>query len=463
MFSLILYCGLISFVVSKHFNIKDGSELDINTTLSTLASKTIPVSKDCVLEMKENEISQIVELFNSNLVNVVDIHISFSNSSQSERVLSDFHLTLWTNAGGEILVVLDTIVCGGVVPWTLEVGIRNFALNVKGSQKDCIKRGKNMTDFILKNAQDIVYKISNATNHETCASFRETSAEKAFKSFCKVTKLLSLIRLDSGCPHYIPWLMFYNLMSTFAAIGLIVLIIIISNDESERVPEYLRYYKSPSTSLEILWESQVVSFIGRFVFISVYLYSFNLLLKFVLGQYMCSLGSAFIFFIFVCLLSSTFFYRFCIFFHTFMSNTWISKVELFFCENNKYYCRLIKLVCQIICLFVAYPIVISCTVVFWVLPIYMTLLAVTSLMIGLFLNLIYFIPYFAFFSVLTFYCRTYWKTMEEKYFLLEQLIYEEIDKFMFKKRHPYLWSPKSITIKSEKNCYRSIRTCSILD
>ena len=30
----------------------------------------------------------------------------------------------------------------------------------------------------------------------------------------------------------------------------------------------------------------------------------------------------------------------------------------------------------------------------------------------------------AFFSVLTFYCSTYWKTMEEKYFVLKQLIYE---------------------------------------
>ena len=58
------------------------------------------------------------------------------------------------------------------------------------------------------------------------------------------------------------------------------------------------------------------------------------------------------------------------------------------------------------------------------LPSIMVLYGVTSLMLGLFLNLIYFIPYFAFFSILTFYCRTSWKTMEEKYFVLEQLIDE---------------------------------------
>ena len=50
--------------------------------------------------------------------------------------------------------------------------------------------------------------------------------------------------------------------------------------------------------------------------------------------------------------------------------------------------------------------------------------AIVSLLLGLFLNLIFFIPYLAFFSVLTFYCVSYWKSMEEKYLLLKQLIYE---------------------------------------
>ncbi len=50
--------------------------------------------------------------------------------------------------------------------------------------------------------------------------------------------------------------------------------------------------------------------------------------------------------------------------------------------------------------------------------------AIQSFLLGLFLNLIYFIPYLAFFSVLTFYCGNYWKTMEEKYLVLKRLIYE---------------------------------------
>ena len=109
MFSLIFYCGLISSVVFAHFNndtLHDGDELDINTTLSTLASTTIPVSKDCVLEMKGNEISQIVELFNSNVVNVVVIHISFSNRSHEGQLFSHFHVSLSNPVGREILYAL---------------------------------------------------------------------------------------------------------------------------------------------------------------------------------------------------------------------------------------------------------------------------------------------------------------------------------------------------------------------
>jgi hypothetical protein len=54
--------------------------------------------------------------------------------------------------------------------------------------------------------------------------------------------------------------------------------------------------------------------------------------------------------------------------------------------------------------------------------------AIMSFILGLFLNLVHFIPYFAFFSVLTFYCCSYWKTMEEKYCVLERLIYETCQK-----------------------------------
>ena len=51
--------------------------------------------------------------------------------------------------------------------------------------------------------------------------------------------------------------------------------------------------------------------------------------------------------------------------------------------------------------------------------------AIQSFVLGLFLNLTHFIPYFAFSAVLLFYCSSYWKSMEEKYLVLKRLIYEE--------------------------------------
>ena len=56
--------------------------------------------------------------------------------------------------------------------------------------------------------------------------------------------------------------------------------------------------------------------------------------------------------------------------------------------------------------------------------VFLTPTATISLLFGLFLSLIFFIPYLAFFSVLTFYCISYWKSMEENYLLLKQLIYQ---------------------------------------
>ena len=79
--------------------------------------------------------------------------------------------------------------------------------------------------------------------------------------------------------------------------------------------------------------------------------------------------------------------------------------------NN--FCSRILIFCQAFSLLFCYSFYI--TIAIW---------SIVSILLGLFLNLFYFMPYFAFFSVLTFYCCTYWKTMEEKYFLLKRLIYE---------------------------------------
>ena len=200
MLSLILYCGLISFVVSAHSNndtLDDGNKLNISTTLSALPSTTIPVVKDCVLEMTETEISLIVDLFNSNRVNVLDIHVSFSGTSNEKHFLSDFHVVLINPIGQEILYTLDRWLFR-YVTWTLNAGIRNIKLHFKENRNYCIKREKKLHHFAFENTQNIIRSINLATNYEVCSSYKETSSGEVKRTCCQITKSNST-KFNDGC------------------------------------------------------------------------------------------------------------------------------------------------------------------------------------------------------------------------------------------------------------------------
>ena len=56
---------------------------------------------------------------------------------------------------------------------------------------------------------------------------------------------------------------------------------------------------------------------------------------------------------------------------------------------------------------------------------YILTFALQSFLLGLFLNLTYYLPYLAAISVFTFYSYDTWKSLEEKYFLLKLIIFEE--------------------------------------
>ena len=189
MFSLIFYCGLISSVVSAHFNndtSHDGDELDINTTLSTLASTTIPVSKDCVLEIKRRTFSRLVELFNSNLVNVVVMHFSFSNRTGNGKFSTDFHVTLSDPIGREILYILErrrSYSVFGVRSKFFSVGIKHVALYANKSQKNCVKR---KVKFALENIRHIVPNLHLTTSYEICFYLL-----KVRRVCCQITKRFS--------------------------------------------------------------------------------------------------------------------------------------------------------------------------------------------------------------------------------------------------------------------------------
>lgn len=55
---------------------------------------------------------------------------------------------------------------------------------------------------------------------------------------------------------------------------------------------------------------------------------------------------------------------------------------------------------------------------------YILAFSIQSFLLGILLNLNYFIPYLASVSVLTFYCHSSWKSMEEKYFVLKRVVHD---------------------------------------
>ena len=536
MYSLIFYCGLITSVLSAHFNndtSHDGDELDINTTLSTLASTTIPVSKDCVLEMKENEISQIVELFNRGTVNVVVIHISFSNSSHEGQLFSDFDVSLSNPIGREILYALERRLFR-YFPWTLKAGIRNFKLIVKGSQNDCIKTGKNVANFVFESTQHIVNSINLETNYQVCFSFKdpETSSGKVKKMCCQMTKPYLATKFNYKCPKEnsflfgidLLWDAIFSIMFLFALFYLMWLSLVFVS-RTEFVLKYPQYYKleeslmSPSSILlKVIWDEngRIVSFIRRLVLVGVCLYSFYL--RAYRTVIIDRIITSFLFIVWALsfLVSDLFLSKITnsaiilnqlkrarsnvsrefqlfryksagkrgdfeivveIILLTVNPNVWRNIINILYNKRTTFarfvtgrfrrfktlalytyhvlicfvyvcilFCfRIVIATLLPLCLLVVLPMLVSieysfdyCRNVFlswangagltlgFMLFIHMIIVpSIVSFLLGLFLNLIYFIPYFAFFSVLTFYCCTSWKTMEEKYFVLKRLIYEE--------------------------------------
>ena len=511
--------------MSAHFNndtSHDGDDHDINTTLSTLASTTIPVSKDCVLEMKENEISQIFELFNSNLVNVVVIYISFPNSSHKGQLFSDFDVSLSNPIGREILYALEKWQFR-FFPWTLKAGIRNYKLNVNGSQNDCIKTRKNMTDFVLESTQHIVDSINLATNYQVCSSFKETSSGKVKQTCCQMTKPNLATKFNYECPKGNSvlfasdslWVVIYSVMFYFAIVYLLLLLLVLLS-RTEFDLKYPEYYKleeclmSPSSIFfKAIWDGKgrALSFFRYLVLISIF--SCIWFSVFLATQHIVLIIVIFLFFVWgIFVLVSTLLRSKIIDPQTILNTIKVARVmvvPIFWfssrsaCDkrgnhenvvttmlllfNPKFWSEVKKLMslkvqytkmsrglfarfCYSLSFFIyvvfffmvlmaivsSYPmlvlwnsILLGCRLdygikgfcinglpYFHALGLFFSLLfsvqiiifSIVSFLLGLFLNLISFIPYFAFFSVLTFYCCTYWKTMEEKYFVLKRLIYE---------------------------------------
>ena len=534
---------LISFVVSANSNndtLHGGYKLNISTTMSVLPSTTIPVAKDCVLEMKKSKISEIVELFNNDRVHVVDIHVLFSNSSH-DKELSDFHVKLLNPIGREILYSLEEF---SFFTWTLNVGIRNFKLHVNKSQNDCIERQKNVTYFAFENMQKMVRRVNLATNDEVWYSFKETSSGEIRQFCCQITKHNflkcnyecskgnSFLYASSGLWSIISFMMGLLLWYGFTWL------LFVSLSRTEFDLKYPKYYKleesrmSPFSILfKIAWEEYGgrASFIRSCVLVVFFLY-FNYLrfgrikmsdrftLVILIWGLWVSISSLFkpkitksyilrkmhqsrngnIFRVDLELLNRLWFESRLEVLQFGTDLPLFDITELLTAPFNSeiagdvlcmhdYLNRYVRehirnrifkmlalclgsvveiLLNLFLFLCLMFPISLLAVTLFSVLyapgllymdmslkyssfdfcygllalisisdvtvsvlvlvnTLFTMVSVIQSFLLGLFLNLIYFIPYFAFLSVLTFYCRNYWKTMEEKYVVLTRLIYEK--------------------------------------
>ena len=542
MFSLIFYCGLISSVVSAHFNndtLHGEDEFDINTTLSTVASTTIPVSKDCVLEMKENEISQIVELFNSNRVNLVVFDFLFSNTSGFFYNTSGYNILLMMSLrvslsnpfGKEILNALGTLDFE-YVTWTLKAGMRNFKVHVSGSPIYCTQ-----WSLAFKSTQNIVNRVKMVTNYEVCIFHSKISLAFQNRFCCPITTpYLSLngCYLNNNPPVFgsqIAWAVIYFMVYLFVSFYVMWLLSVFLSRTlfNLKYPEYYKLQESTMSPSSILFKTifeengRAISLIRTSVLVCVlsyfcylllglnvlYIFSIPLFVSRVVlfvflrprsrirkASYLESLdgiGELHLEFLewfggnmlrpkvksgqfenIVEILTLVFNVKFwkrkimmlydkCRIFFTCIHRPFKNRVlkNLALCTASVfavlicffYVCILFVFLVIVICVYPvcylaatlsaigyskhtfsnAFDVNVCVTfhfftlfhfVAFLVVSIYVAVYAIVSFLLGLFLNLIYFFPYFAFVSVLTFYCYTYWKTMEEKYFVLKRLIYE---------------------------------------
>ena len=88
--------------------------------------------------------------------------------------------------------------------------------------------------------------------------------------------------------------------------------------------------------------------------------------------------------------------------YTYSTTSWKTQL-LIYLNHFLTMTSLLILICHILCIMV---------------------FALQSFLLGVLLNIKYLIPHIAFVSILAFYCHSYWKSIEQKYFVLKRIVYE---------------------------------------
>ena len=437
---------------------------------------------DCAPQINENDITNIVERTESDQVNIIDFRF-FDGEGQDQKLFEDMKITLVTLVGREILLILNNMEYA-YTTLTLNAARENRNVHFKNaSLKNC-----NEKHVALSILEQIVLRVKNKKNHEVCYGETQDKyidqyvgqynpvkmrfrVQKYRWICCRITNT-DLTNFQHVCLERNPFLQgggFLALLTILTIISLPLyfarlLRMLLSNSLFKIIhPEYYTLQESTmsltSLLVRIVWDEQgsICVSIGRRCAITFVLFG---------NIYLCvsqASSSVALWYLFMCCILIS--YAFFMVTMIFIFGGWkfekhqIERALLKFREfpfNLKLESRIksillvpVSVVCLVFTSFVftvfirhEYNVKIfkSCFprfflsfdilvaygfAIFQFNTYYALTYAVQFFLLGLFLNLAYFLPYLAAISVFTFYFYGTWKSLEQKYFLLKLLIYEE--------------------------------------
>ena len=512
MFSIICFLLLISFV-SAHFSsindtLHDKQNISKLPTMAMATKTSNSVFKDCVLEMEDREIAQVIQLTKSDSVNIVDLHPFFGNN-YNNQLFGGFEISLVNPIGREIMRTLDTEF-NGFVTWTLNAGRKNVELRIHESPKDCIKTKRlNIHEFVVRSIfERIVSNMKQPTNYKICYSFpRRRNLRDSFTRLCKPDDFTKLNWHDDYLlvATYILFFLFPICFSWLLFSLLSYSLFELKHDEYYKLEDSLM---SPSSVLlKIIWEEKgwVISFFRRLIimcFLTYITWCYNIpnpvfrYTRYVVLYSTLSIPFSRVFLtpmISILILEKRanrkpvqnippfccHNFGDCVNCVTLPFNLKFWKDVIMGSEREREHERrqpirksLKRIAIFLLSVCVLFPLLLitqsmiffsyQTLAILWLLLqsgcmhtdivdtpswkkvliclnngltmfsflilifhiLFILVFAIQSLLLGLFLNLNFFIPYLAFASVLTFYCHSYWKSLEEKYLVLKRVIYD---------------------------------------
>lgn len=266
--------------------------INIRNSTNKLSTVAINTSKDCVVEMKEMEIMQIVELTESGLVNIVDLRFFYHNGTTNDQPFANMtQVSLVNPIGREILYMLD-IKQYSYFPWTLNAGRRNIKLHINESHKECVER--KSSDLVAGNIlKQIFLSMNQPANYEICYLERKTISEKVRRICCQIAKpnfkKLNYKCLErnsflhkTGFPRIVTIVMFVVFPLYFIWLLSFLLSYTVFNLEHSEYCKLEESTISPSSIvLKIIWDAKgrVISFIRKSILTCSFFYCYYLISK----------------------------------------------------------------------------------------------------------------------------------------------------------------------------------------